>query len=170
MPDPRQPHSTSLVRVLPCSPDGGEPTCHMLQLTVDKSLLDAWKKMTIIGPGGTFRVYDVPPGGVEPAPGKPSLSGKKVTVKQGYVGTVTYAGQNLNQVKRVSFNGKDLTAAAGNDGKSLLVSLTNDVTANAGENQLLLHIDATTLLPAPISVMASQTSTAPAKPGQDTSK
>ncbi len=102
-PDPRQPHSISLLRVIPCLKiakpgDPIEPTCHLLQFTADKSVLDAWKKVTILDPLGNSRVFDAPAASGTPAPGKAALDPKLVTpvVRQGQIRNVTYTGQSLN--------------------------------------------------------------------------
>jgi hypothetical protein len=156
--DPRQPHSTSLIRVIPCAAGTTEPNCHLMQLTVDKTILDEWKKITILAPNGSLRIFDVPASGSTPPPGKAALDPKLVTpvVRQGQVKNVTYTGQSLNQVKRVSFNSKDLGFVASADGKSLTVSLTSDVTTTAGDMQLTLQIDAQTVLSAPITILPVQ--------------
>ncbi len=165
-PDPRQEHSISLVRVIPCAPK--EPGCHILQFTADKSLLDNWKKITILSPSGSLRVFDIPPAGGTPAPGKPALDPKMAmpTVRQGQIRNVIYAGQSLNLVKRVFFNGKDLNFVAASDGKSLTVSLTNDVTLAAGDMQLTLQIDGQNVLSAPLTVLSSQAADAAKKTTQ----
>ena len=104
-------------------------------------------------------IFDIPPAGGTPPPGKPALDPKFVTpvVRQGQVVNVTYTGQSLNQVKKVFFNSKDLTFAASADGKSLTVSLTSDVTATPGQMQLTLQIDMQTLLSAPLHILPVQT-------------
>jgi len=157
-PDPRQPHSISLLRVIPCADGTAEPNCHLLQLTVDKSILDAWKKITMVAPDGNLRIFDVPASGSTPAPGKRLSPPKLITpvVRQAQIRNITYTGQSLDQIKRVYFNSKDLAFVAAADGKSLTVSLTSDVTTTPGEMQLTLQVDAQTVLSAPITILPVQ--------------
>ena len=153
-PDPRQPHAISLVRLTPCS--SHEPTCHTLQLTVDKTILDAYKTFTLIDPRGNVRSYAVPPPAASTPPGKPSLDAKqpKAIVKQNEAALISYSGQSLNIIQRASFNGTDLTFTASADGKTLQIYMTPDVTKTPGPQQILLQADAQTILAAPLTIIA----------------
>lgn len=155
--DPRQPHSVSLVRLVPCGMK--EPTCHILQLTVDKSILDAYKTLVLISPDGVPRTYPVPPAANAAPPGKPALDAKQpgAVVKQGQTAWIKLTGQSLDSIKLVVFNppaGPNLTFTASADGKSLSVYVTSDVTKTSGPQSILLEADAQTMIAATVNILA----------------
>jgi hypothetical protein len=147
-------------KLFPCqaSPSATQPGCFMVKIVANTKLLSNYKEFVIVDSNGLAQAIAIP---TETAVAKPGSTPPKIaSVSPQSVGldeviTATIKGSGLQNVKKVSFQGKDLTSWATAKGDQLDVLLTRDVTAKEGHQELLLQIDSKTFLTASIVVSAA---------------
>ncbi len=85
---------------------------------------------------------------------RPSLTVQHLTAQQNSAIGLKFEGNNLKSITRVTFEGKALEIDKADDGKSLTVYLTRDITRTAGASiDLLLFVDAGTVLAARVDIV-----------------
>jgi hypothetical protein len=85
---------------------------------------------------------------------KPALVTQHLTAQQNSAVGLKIEGTNLKSIVKVTFEGKALDISKSEDGKSVTVYLTREVTKNAGATlDLLVYADADTILPAPVQIV-----------------
>jgi hypothetical protein len=143
----------------------------LIELNVGKKDLDSVKQLVVQSPSGKTLVIPVPTG--KPEPQKSTITGTAETTVDSSSG-VSFAGKNLQAIKKVTFEGEALQFQPGKSGESITVYLTRKVTSKAGAVELLGTTDDGTLIPAKVVIVNTkpQTTSPPAnKPAaQPTSK
>lgn len=147
-------------KLFPCqtTPSGDKPGCFMLKIVANTKLLSSYKEFVVVDSNGFSQTIAIP---TEPSQTKAATASPKVasvsplTVGLDEVVTATIKGSGLQNIKKVSFQGKDLTSWATSKGDQLDVLLTRDVTAKEGHQELLLQVDSKTFLTASIVVSSA---------------
>jgi hypothetical protein len=140
----------SVKRASPCA--NSEPSCHMIILTAKTSLLDTFQKFVIIDDQGNSLGVSIPPA-------NPSTQATQIdkvntiAMLQNEARAVTFNGQGLNLVKRVSFNNQDLQFVAKGDGTGITVFISTTVTSTPGHKDIAFQVDLNTLLSGGIDVL-----------------
>ena len=89
---------------------------------------------------------------------KPTLTAQHLTAQQNSAVGLKIEGTNLKSITKVTFEGKSLDISRADDGKSLTVYLTRDITKTAGASlDLLLFVDADTILAAQVEIVKTAT-------------
>jgi Protein of unknown function DUF72 len=124
----------------------------LLELKVGKKDLDPVKQLVVQAPSpdGKALVIPIPTG--KPEPQKPTITGTAQTTVDSSSG-VSFAGKNLQAIKKVTFEGEALQFQPGKSGESITVYLTRKVTSKAGTVELLGTTDDGTLIPAKVVIV-----------------
>ncbi len=85
---------------------------------------------------------------------KPTLAKQHLTALQNSAVGLKIEGANLKSIEKVTFEGKTLEMVKAEDGKSVTVYLTRDITKTTGATlDLLLYVDSDTILPAQVQIV-----------------
>ncbi len=134
----------------------------VLTLSIPAATLGKYKQMVALfdveDPGGKqtiTRVLPIPDT-APPAP-QPKLDPKQAPapIVQGEAHAVVFSGTDLGGIKSAEFGGKTLEIDAAKDGKTITVFVTQDVTANPGRQDVLLHTSSGSIIAAPLIVAVS---------------
>jgi len=132
----------------------------LIELKVGKKDLDSVKQLVVQSPDGKALVIPVPTG--KPEPQKPTITGTAQTIVNSSSG-VSFAGKNLQAIKKVTFEGEALQFQPGKSGESITVYLTRKVTSKAGTVELLGTTEDGTLIPSKLVILDTKPPSA-AKP------
>jgi hypothetical protein len=110
----------------------------LIQLDVPNATLASFKHLIVRPEFANPIVVKLPDG--KPAPLEPSIEdGQKVSATKETSAPVVVKGKDLKGIVGAKFEGKPLVIKVGDDGKTLTVFLTRDVTAKAGTATILLE-------------------------------
>jgi hypothetical protein len=110
----------------------------ILQLDVAPEILAGFKSIIVQPSAGNPVVLKLPDG--KPAPLEPALDGGQAkTVRKETSVAVVFTGKDLKGIKAAKFDGKPLTTEVSDDGKSITLFLTREVTAKLGVATILLE-------------------------------
>lgn len=119
-----------------------------LMFTIDDTTLGRYKQIALLppatfDPSGTPIVLDIPAdaGPPKPAAAKPQLdaTAPAATVSQGSAPALVLTGKALSAIKRVTFDDEILPFQVTEDGKTMTVILSRNVTRKPGSAVLILH-------------------------------
>jgi hypothetical protein len=181
--------AVEFTRPLPCSdpidpkvpknPKAAKDTkrCSLLKLVADTKFLSSYQKFVLVANSGYAQVLDIPTATTsKKEPAAPAAPPKISAVTPSTVGlnevvTITLTGTGLDAVKKISFEGKDLTfwPAPGKEKSSetsststqteaaaktsqIQVLLSRAVTGKEGRQELLLQVDAKTMVTVPLTI------------------
>jgi hypothetical protein len=181
--------AVEFTRPLPCSdpidpkapkdPNATKDTkrCSLLKVVADTKFLSDYQKFVLVANSGYAQVLDIPTAATaKKEPAAPSAPPKISAVDPSSVGlnevvTITLTGTGLDAVKKISFEGKDLTfwpvpgkekpsettststqTEAAVKTSQIQVLLSRAVTGKEGRQELLLQVDAKTMVTVPLTI------------------
>ena len=150
--DPAPDSSADVIAVRPCHYDDANQTCRFIQVTAKSTTLDTFKKIVLLSSVSPPTILDIPSGSAPSS--SPQIDKTNViTVKQNDAPAITFTGQGLAAVKRVSFNGAALDFSAKSDGSAITIFVSRDVSSKPGHVDLEIQIDQNTLLTGGLDVL-----------------